>query len=85
VVSTCRRNTELAAVIASCGAVVRPGDAPALADALARLADDPALRTSLGRAGRAHAEAHFELDGVLESKFGPLEAALAPTTADVMA
>jgi glycosyltransferase involved in cell wall biosynthesis len=46
--------------IAGAGALrVPPGDAAALAGALLRLAGDAELRASLGRAGRAHAEAHF--------------------------
>ena len=40
-----------------------PGDDPAaLTIALARLADDPALRRRLGEAGRAHVLAEFALD-----------------------
>jgi glycosyltransferase involved in cell wall biosynthesis len=49
-----------AAEIADAGALrVPPGDAAALAGALLRLAGDAQLRARLGRAGRAHAEAHF--------------------------
>jgi colanic acid/amylovoran biosynthesis glycosyltransferase len=36
------------------GLLVRPGDALALADGLARLDDDPELRAALGRSGRQH-------------------------------
>jgi glycosyltransferase involved in cell wall biosynthesis len=35
------------------GLFVTPGDAPALAEAIARLADDAGLRTRMGRAGQA--------------------------------
>ena len=49
-----------AAEIAGEGALlVPPGDAEAMATALLRLAVDAELRARLGRAGRAHAEAHF--------------------------
>jgi glycosyltransferase involved in cell wall biosynthesis len=41
------------------GLVVPPGDAPALAEALARLASDPALRQTMASAGRARAVAEF--------------------------
>ncbi len=42
------------------GLAVPPGDAPALADALARLADDADLARRLGRAGRRLAEEMFD-------------------------
>lgn len=42
------------------GFVVPPGDVTALGRALRRLADDPALRWAMGRAGRATAEARFD-------------------------
>ncbi|HMA50837.1 MAG TPA: glycosyltransferase, partial [Magnetospirillaceae bacterium] len=41
------------------GLLVPPGDAPALAAAVLRLARDPALRTSMGAAGRALFEEKF--------------------------
>jgi glycosyltransferase involved in cell wall biosynthesis len=43
------------------GLLVAPGDAGALADALARLAGDPALRRALGDAGRAAVEAGYDI------------------------
>ena len=43
------------------GLLVMPGRADALADALARLQDDRALRRRLGDAGRGHVRAEFEL------------------------
>lgn len=44
------------------GLLVAPDDVPALADALRTLAGDPALRDSLGRAGRARFEERFTLE-----------------------
>jgi glycosyltransferase involved in cell wall biosynthesis len=41
------------------GRLALPGDVPALADALAELAADPALRVRYGRAGREKLEARF--------------------------
>ena len=41
------------------GLLVPPHDIDALAEAIAALAADPALRASMGRAGRALIEQHF--------------------------
>ena len=43
------------------GLLVAPSDAPALADAVARLAGDAFLRKRLGASGRERVEAHFSL------------------------
>jgi glycosyltransferase involved in cell wall biosynthesis len=48
------------------GLLVPIGDAQALAAAVARLADDPALRQRFGRAGRARAVERFDLGVVVE-------------------
>lgn len=42
------------------GYLVRPTDADHLADRIARLVEDPALRTRLGQAGRSKVEAEFD-------------------------
>lgn len=44
------------------GWVVPPGDARALADAIAKLAADPALRKRLGRNARALVQAEFDIE-----------------------
>jgi glycosyltransferase involved in cell wall biosynthesis len=44
------------------GIVVPPDDPARLADAIARLLADSALRARMGRAGRARAEARFDID-----------------------
>ncbi len=46
-------------VIADAGLIVPEGDAAALAAALRRLRDDPALRAELGAHGRARVLAHY--------------------------
>jgi len=42
------------------------GDVDAMAASTARLLDDPALRARLGRAARAHAEAHFRVEPAVD-------------------
>lgn len=49
------------------GLVVPPRNAHALADALAKLMGDPALRTAMGKAGYAYAQAHFGIDAMLDA------------------
>jgi colanic acid biosynthesis glycosyl transferase WcaI len=73
VIATCQSGTELDTVVSTCGIVVPPEDSAALADAICRLADDPTLRTHLGRCARAYAEDNFDRDIVLERIFGPIE------------
>jgi glycogen(starch) synthase len=48
------------------GYLVAPGDVDALHDALLRLAADPPLRVTLGRAGRTHVLANFTWPRVAE-------------------
>jgi len=73
VIATCHAGTELESVVSKCGQVVAPGDIAALADAVCKLADEPATRTELGRRGRAYAEKCLERDEVLASIFGQFE------------
>jgi glycosyltransferase involved in cell wall biosynthesis len=48
------------------GLLFEPGDAGALADALARLVGDAGLRRRLGEAARAHVGARFTIDAMTE-------------------
>lgn len=63
----------------STGLRVAPGDAPALASALARLLEDPALAARLGRQGRAAAERDFGLERMLAAFDAVAQAALRPS------
>jgi len=57
------------------GLLVPPADPAALADALARLAADAALRRSLGEAGRARIERDFASDEVVRELVARIEEA----------
>lgn len=59
------------------GLVVPARDAHALADALARLMDDAALRSIMGQAGRAYAQANFGLEAMLDAMEAVFEKAAA--------
>lgn len=65
VVTTAHAGTELAAVVAGCGIVVKPNDLQAFVKALEKLAGSQDLRTELGAAARIHAEMHLGRDRVL--------------------
>ncbi len=56
------------------GLLVPPGDAPALAAAMIRLAEDPALRLAMGEAGRRRYEALFTAERAAEAWLAGLEA-----------
>jgi colanic acid biosynthesis glycosyl transferase WcaI len=65
VVTTSRAGTELARVVSTCGAVVAPEDASALAAAVIKLMDSPEDRAHMGAVARRYAEDRLGLHGVL--------------------
>jgi colanic acid biosynthesis glycosyl transferase WcaI len=70
VVATARGGTQIANVLESCGVVVPPDDAAALAAALRALAADGERRRRLGIASRAVAERLWDKNAVLLNAFG---------------
>ena len=65
VVATAGAGTQLAQVVEGRGLVVPPGDASAFSAAIARLADSPGLRETLGRSARAYALSDLAKEEVL--------------------
>jgi len=75
VIVTASPGTQLAEAMAGAGAVVPPGNAPALAAAIRHFAANPALRRTLGKVARARAEAEMSAEQILrrmEDRLGVL-------------
>jgi glycosyltransferase involved in cell wall biosynthesis len=62
------------------GHVVPQGDAPALADRIARLLADPQQRERMGRSGRERVETRYGLDAMVSNLLGLYERLLAEST-----
>jgi len=72
VVAMARPGTGLAREVDGAGLLVPPGEAPALAEAIERLMDEPALHASLSRAARRRAEERWSsraILGMIEKQF----------------
>lgn len=65
VVATTEPGTGLFAEVDGCGVVTPPGDAGALAQAVAALADDPGRRLSLGTAAQTRARERWHKDAII--------------------
>lgn len=76
IVATACENTEVAAVVAGHGMIVDPGDAPAMAHAVMKLAGNDTLRADFGTAARAYAESFLALDNLLTHFVSQVGAAL---------
>lgn len=76
VVATAEPGTGLHAEVDGCGTLTPPGEAAALADAIARLADDPGHRDRLGKAARQRAEQRWMKPAIIDR----IEAELAALT-----
>ena len=85
VIATCRAGTEISEIVARCGLVVPPDDGLALAAAVRRFADDPAMGAELGRRARSIAESDFERHSTLHRVFGTLEGEPAGVVDDAVA
>ena len=66
VVATTEPGTGLYAEVDGCGTVTQPGDAAALAAAVAELAGDPARRATLGEVARARAAERWMKDAIID-------------------
>lgn len=66
VVATSEPGTGLHAEVDGCGLVTPPGDASALADAIAELADDPQRRMNLGEAAAKRAAECWRKDTIID-------------------
>ncbi len=66
VVATADPGTGLYAEVDGCGVVTSPGDAAALASAIATLADDPARRETLGQAAANRAEERWLKEPIID-------------------
>ena len=65
VIATALAGTGLFDEVDGCGVAVPPGDAAALAAAVVRLADDPALAARLGAAARTRAAERWSREAIL--------------------
>ena len=83
VVTTAEPGTELAHVVMECGRVVPPDDARRFAEALVDLAEQPQLRTELGRKANDYAKKHLVRSVVLGRLNMCLQACTDHTTAGV--
>ncbi|MDR7102053.1 WcaI family glycosyltransferase [Croceicoccus sp. BE223] len=70
VVATAAAGTGLADEVEGCGLVTPPGDAAALASAIATLADDAPLADRLGDAGRRRARERWSQDAIIATAEG---------------
>lgn len=66
VVATADPGTGLHGEVDGCGTLTAPGDAPALAAAIAALADDPQQRAAYGAAARQRAEERWRKDAIID-------------------
>lgn len=65
VVATCAKHSEIARVLSHCGVVTPPGDAMAMAAAVAGLSDANEQRLAMGKRARRYAEESLSIDGIL--------------------
>ena len=72
VIATCNAGTGLYAEVDGCGLVTPPGDAAALAAAIATLADDPARRNELGKAAAARAAERWSKPAIIAAALAKL-------------
>ncbi|MDE2434810.1 MAG: WcaI family glycosyltransferase [Sphingomonadales bacterium] len=74
VIATTESGTGLYDEVTGCGVVTPPGDANALAVAMADLADDPARRNALGKAALQRAAERWNMNTIVEAWTARLDA-----------
>ncbi len=78
VVATTEPETGLYAEVDGCGVITPPGDAEALAAAIASLASDPARREVLGNAAQRRAAERWQKDAIIDRALATFEQGLLP-------
>lgn len=78
VIATTEPGTGLYAEVDGCGLVTPPGDAAALAKAVAALAGEPVRREALGAAARQRAEERWQKDAIIDRALASVSAAQLP-------
>ncbi|MEQ1639607.1 MAG: WcaI family glycosyltransferase [Novosphingobium sp.] len=84
VVATAEPGTGLYAEVAGCGEVTAPGDALALAHAIAALADDPARRIAMGKAAGERAAKRWMKGPIIDQALAVVQRSLGAPQSSVV-
>ena len=84
VVATTEPGTGLYAEVDGCGVITPPGDAAALAKAVAALANDPARRTAMGKAAANRASERWMKDPIIDRALAVVQRSLGSPQSSVL-